>query len=101
MKNDTITDFFTHIDNIIENDLKDSFYKIPLRLNKLKRKIFKLSASEILQNGNMLNTKINNYFYNYVETIELKHINLNKLHIKKINKCSCIIKFDNKAFISH
>ena len=100
MKNDTITDFFTHIDNIIENDLKDSFYKIPLRLNKLKRKIFKLSASEILQNGNMLNTKINNYFYNYVETIDTKTYKFKQI-TQKIYKCSCIIKFDNKAFISH
>ena len=58
--------FFTHIDNIIENDVKDSFYKIPLKWNNLKNKIFKLIAPEISHNGNMLDTKINSYFYNYV-----------------------------------
>ena len=41
LKNDTITDFLTNINNTIQNDIKDSFYKIPITLITLKRKFSK------------------------------------------------------------
>ena len=39
---------------MILNDIKDSFYKISITLNSEKKKILKEIASEILQNGYML-----------------------------------------------
>ena len=41
LKDHIITDFFTSIHNIIQNDIKDSFYKICIILNNLKKKILK------------------------------------------------------------
>ena len=40
-KDHTITDFVTNIQNIIQNNIKDSFYKICIILNNLKKKILK------------------------------------------------------------
>ena len=80
MKNHTITDIFTKIHNILQNDIKDSFYKIYITLDNLKKKILIKLASEILQNGNMLHMKINHHIYNYVfdiidtETYKFKQI---------------------------
>ena len=74
-------------------------------LNNLKKKILEQIASEMLQNRNMLNIKINNHFYNYYLTLlTLKLINLSKLHQKKhINRfallsltAKSIVKFNNK-----
>ena len=70
--------------HIIQNDIKDSFSKIPIILNKVKKKILKQIASEILQNGNMLDIKINHHFkIMYLTLLTLKLINLNKLHKRK------------------
>ena len=57
LKNDTITDFFTNIHNIIQNDIKDYFYKICIILNNLKKKILKQITPEILQNENILDKR--------------------------------------------
>ena len=44
-----------------------------MTLNNLKKKILEQIVSEILQNGNMLDIKINNHFYNYVlDIIDIK-----------------------------
>ena len=66
LKNHTITDSFTNIHNIIQFDIKGSFYKICIISNNLKKRVVKQIASEILPNRNMLHIKIKNYFYDYV-----------------------------------
>ena len=97
LKNHTITDIFTKIHNILQNDIKDSFYKIYITLDNLKKKILIKLASEILQNGNMLDMKINNHIQNYVfdvidtETYKYKQI------AKKSYKHIHIFKFDCKV----
>ena len=95
MKNDTITDFFTNTPNIIQNDIKDSFYKIRIILNNLKKKILKF---EILQNGNMLNIQMNYHFYNYViDIFDTKTYRFEQITPNKTLKHVWIVKFDNKT----
>ena len=53
-KNDTITDSFANVHNIIQNDITDSFYEIRITLSNLKKKILKQIAPEI---GNILDIK--------------------------------------------
>ena len=99
LKNDIIADFFIkNSHNIIQNDIKGSFYKIRIILNNLKHKILKQVASEILQNGNMLKIIINNLFYNYVLRItDAKTYKFKQITPKKTHKNICIAKSDNKA----
>ena len=40
-KDHSIADFFTNIQNIIQNNIKDSFYKICIILNNLKKELLK------------------------------------------------------------
>ena len=80
LKNDTITDFFTKIHNIIQNYIKDSLYKMCISLNNLKKKILKQTASEILRNGDMMDMKIKNHFHNYVlDIIDTKTYKFNQI----------------------
>ena len=80
LKNYPISGFFTSIQNIIENNIKDAFYQICIVFNNLKNKIFKQIASEMLQNRNMLDIKTNNHCYSYIlEIIYTKTYKLNKL----------------------
>ena len=51
-------DFFTNINEIIERDIKNSLSKICLILNTFKKKILEQFASEILQNGHLLDIYI-------------------------------------------
>lgn len=48
LKNDSIKEFFTNINNIIQNHIKNSFCKI--RMNFLKKEILTQIMYEILQN---------------------------------------------------
>ena len=82
----------------MQNDIKDFFYKTRLMLNNLKQKIFKQVVSQILQNENMLDMKINTRFYNYVlDIIGTKTYKFKQVTSKKTHKHICIVKFDNKA----
>ena len=47
LKNNTITELLTNINNIMQNEIKDSFYKIRIILNNLK-KILKQTSPELL-----------------------------------------------------
>ena len=97
LKNNTITELLTNINNIMQNEIKDPFYKIRIILNNLK-KILKQTSPELLQNGNMLDIKTNNHFYNYVlDIIDTKIYKFKQTNPKKTHKCICIVKFDNKA----
>ena len=57
-------DFFTNINEIIKKDIKNSLAKICLILNTLQKKYLEQLASEILQNGNLLDININDHFRN-------------------------------------
>ena len=64
----------------------------------LKRKFFKLIASEILQNGNMLEININNDFNSYVfDIIDTKIYKSSQITSKKTHKHICILKYKNKV----
>ena len=73
MKNATITDFSAVIHNLIQNNIK-VFLHLRIILNNLKKNIPKKIASDILQNGNMLD-----------------------ITPKKIYKHISVLKFHNKA----
>ena len=60
--------------------------------------ILKQTASEILQNGNMLDIKINKHFYKYIlNIIDTKTYKFKQITPKKTHEHICIVKFDNKA----
>ena len=71
-----------HLLHFIQSNIKDSLHKRHIIVNNLKKKILKQIASEILQNGNMLDININNHFHSYVylTLLTLKFINLNILN---------------------
>ena len=75
----------------------NTFYKIRAISSNPKKKILRYIASEILQNGNMLDIKLNNYFYNYVLVIIVSlTLNSNTLR-QKTHKHISTIKLDNKT----
>ena len=79
LKNNTITDVFTNIDNIIESNIKDTFYKTRIVLNNLEKKILYFSILRI--------------FY----IIDNKTYEFKKITPKKSHKHVYFVKFDNKA----
>ena len=67
-------------------------------LNNLKKKIFIQVVSQILQNENMLDMKINTRFYSYVlDIIGTKTYKFKQNAPKKTHKHISIVKFDHKA----
>ena len=61
LKDVTMTNVFTNIHSIIQNDIKDAYYKIWALLNNLLKQ-----ASELLQNESIFDININNNFYNSI-----------------------------------
>ena len=100
LENNCVENFFDNLQNILINDLKNTFYFIRTMLNRMKKKILKQIASEILQRGNQVtfDAKSEQYYLYILDIIDTK-LYKPKLSAprKSAPKHICTVNFDNKS----